>query len=442
MTPLRMLCARRPEVSVVMVTFNAWEWTDRALRALADNTVGDYEVVIVDNNSQDGTLSGLAEVDGIRLLRNGANLGFGLAANQGAAAARAPRLAFLNTDALAHPGWLEPLARLLDDDAEVAAVAPRMLNLDGSLQEAGSILWRDGLVINYGDRADAETPEHRFRRDVDYASAACMLMRRSAFCAVGGFDPIYAPAYFEDVDLCQALWQRGMRTVYQPLSTVTHARWASTDRSRAVGLIERNLPIFRRRWRHLLERRPERPARLDERTVLLGRDAPCPDRVLVVADRVPDPAGSAHDARVAALARDLVRMSPATRVTLVSAAAAGGQAAAQALLADGVEVAWPGDRLEAWLDRRVAHYDAVVACGAAAAGTAGAAVASSQPVAGWAWDVTTAGEPGPRQCRAVIGAEAGAAGTLLVPDAAGPARDQGLRAAMATLGVGLLRGRA
>src|SRR4029077_8237898 len=269
----------------------------------------------VDNNSQDGTLAGLADIGGLQLVRNPVKRGFGVAANQGAALARAPLLLFLNTDALVQPGWLAPLISVLEAEPDVAAVAPRMLHLDGSLQEAGSILWRDGQVVNYGDGASADEPEFRFRRDVDYASAACLLVRRAEFQAVGGFDPVYTPAYFEDVDLCQALWRRGMRTVYQPASPVVHARWASTARSRAVGLIERNLPVFRERWSEVLRRRPQRPQRLDPRTLLLGRDATCADRVLVLADRVAAPGAPGPDGRAARLAGDLARISPATRVT-------------------------------------------------------------------------------------------------------------------------------
>ena len=438
MSRTRIPAPARPRVSVVMVTYNAWTWTDRAIGALLAGTDPVYELVIVDNNSQDATVDQLGQLDGARILRNPVNHGFGPAANQGAAAARAPRVVFLNSDALVQPGWLEPLSAVLDAEPDVGAVAPRMLNLDGSLQEAGSILWRDGLVVNYGDTGDPGGAEFGFRRDVDYASAACLMVRRRDFAAVGGFDPVYAPAYFEDVDLCQALWERGMRTVYQPASTVVHARWASTDRSRATALIERNLPLFRDRWRDLLGRRPRRPARLDPRSLLLGRDAPCEDRVLVLADRVPGPDGTS---RVDCLARDLVRLSPATRVTLFAADATGAAAAAARLLEAGVEVAWSDPGPEAWLDRRQLHYDAVLACGTAAAGELGAAVRRSQPTAAWAWDVTTAGPEVAPGCTVVLGSGGGDPG-VMVPDPPGTDRERGLRAAMAGVGVALLPGRA
>ena len=182
-----------PELSVVMVTLNAWDWTRRALAALLEHTEAPLELIAVDNASTDGTVAGLEAVEGITLLRNPTNTGFGPAANQGALRARAPLLLLLNTDALVHPGWLPPLRAVLEAEPDVAAVAPRLLHPDGSLQEAGSILWGDAEVWPYGPTGDAAAPEFRFRRDVDYASAACLLLRRSAFVEAGGFDPHTPP---------------------------------------------------------------------------------------------------------------------------------------------------------------------------------------------------------------------------------------------------------
>jgi len=355
--------AEAPDVSVLMVTFNAWEWTERALAALVEHTDPFYELIVTDNASEDGTLAGLESVDGATVLRNPANLGFGPAVNQAALHARAPHLLLLNTDALVQPGWLPPLRDILDHEPDVAAVAPRLLHLDGTVQEAGSIVWGDGEVWPYGAGQQADRPEFRFRRDVDYASAACLLVRRSAFVDAGGFDPAFAPAYYEDVDLCLRWWSQGLRVVCQPGSNVSHAGGASTDRHRIASLLARNRPLFESRWRRLLARRPAAPAHWEPRDVLPGRDIRCAERILIVGDFVPD----SRQPFLHRLVHDLGRLWPRARITHLALDADGAEEAAPPLLDMGIELAWPGEELEPWLGERRHHYGVVVTTSFAAA---------------------------------------------------------------------------
>jgi GT2 family glycosyltransferase len=355
----------RPELSVLMVTLNAWDWTQRALAALVEHTEPCFEVIVADNASTDGTLAGLERLERLgelTLLRNPVNRGFGPAVNQAALLARAPHLLLLNTDALVRPGWLSPLRAVLDAEPEVAAVAPRLLHLDGSVQEAGSIVWGDGDVWPYGADQPADRYEYRFRRDVDYASAACMLLRRSAFVDVGGFDPVYAPAYYEDVDLCLALWERGLRVVCQPSSEVTHAGGASTDRARIGTLLQRNRPVFERRWGRVLAARPAAPVHWEPRDVIPGRDLRCDERILVVGDFVPD----TRQPRLRDLVLGLARLWPRARITCLALDPDGAESSAPPLLAAGVEIAIPGDDLDAWLSDRRHHYGVVLATSYAA----------------------------------------------------------------------------
>ena len=142
-----------PEVSVLMVTYGAWPLTERAVRALVANTNAPFELIVVDNASTDETTARLAELTATRLIRNDVNRGFGPANNQAAAEARSECLVLLNTDAFVHPGWLEPMLETLRQPG-VGAVLPRYLHLDGSLQEAGGLLARDGSVRAYGEGDD------------------------------------------------------------------------------------------------------------------------------------------------------------------------------------------------------------------------------------------------------------------------------------------------
>ena len=308
----------RPDVTVVMLTYNRWDLTDEALRLLAEVTEPRYELVIVDNASTDGTLDQLTQVRGARVLRNPRNLGFGPATNQGAAMARGRYLLLLNSDAWVRPGWLEPLIDVADSDPGVAAVAPKLLYPDGRLQEAGSIVWRDARVRQYGDGDLPNRPEYNFRRTVDYASAACLLVRRSAFIAVGGFDPRFAPVYFEDVDLCLALAAGPGRVVYQPRSIVEHVRGASSSGGVQSTRLERNRRRLRARWRAVLDRRPPESWRVEPSAIAGGRDAITCERILVLTGPRPDAAGTPEQRGLHSLITAAARRWPEARWTVAS----------------------------------------------------------------------------------------------------------------------------
>lgn len=329
----------RPLVSIVLVTYNDIEWIQRALQACLDNTDACYELIVVDNGSTDGTVEFLTnKTSGARLLLNNRNHGFGVANNLGAAYAVGRHLLFLNSDAFVHPGWLPPLLATLEADETVAAAAPRLLNLDGSLQLAGALLTRAGATVVYGDGDDPGQPQYGFARSVDFSAGACLLVRRAAFNEVGGFDPSFGLVYFEDADLCLALWQRGHRIVYEPRSTLTHVGGGGSEPSRLVlQLALRNRSLFERRWRALLASYPLAPL-VGERRLTGARDIRCSDRILVL--------------RQASCAEAFARTFPSARVTL-----AGVEAETRALLNREIEFASDAEHV---LRERRFHYDVII----------------------------------------------------------------------------------
>lgn len=218
-----------PQVTVVTPLFDKVEYTQACLSAVSRNTgIDDYQVVIVDNGSTDGTgeLLDLLEGD-VDIVRNERNLGFAVASNQGAALARADVIVFLNNDTEPFEGWLETLLRVLDERPEVAAVGSRLLFPDGLIQHAGVVTIetrRDRHLLNgihayY--RMPADHPAAMIARDRSVITGACMAVRRAAFEAVGGFDEGYWNGN-EDVDLCLALGQAGHRIAYEPSSVLIH----------------------------------------------------------------------------------------------------------------------------------------------------------------------------------------------------------------------------
>jgi GT2 family glycosyltransferase len=337
-----------PELSVVMVTYGAWSLTKRAVAALVANTERPFELIVVDNCSEDETKARLSELRDVRVILNEQNRGFGPATNQGAEHARADHLLLLNTDAFVHRGWLEPLLEALQQPG-VGAVVPRYLHTDGSLQDAGTLLAQDGTVLVYGDGDDPDRLCYRFRRVVDFGAAACMLVRRSAFEELGGFDDRYAPAYYEDADLGLRLAQIGLTVVYEPRSVVTHERYGSGGSDGAVALSERHRHLFVERWSSELVGRPWTFQGTSEQAVISARDAPATPRVLICTRSV-DPGAEE-------VAQALLDDWPRARVTWATSPPADGFDP-DPRLEIGVEVVDQTD--PSWLTSRLFHYDLAV----------------------------------------------------------------------------------
>jgi O-antigen biosynthesis protein len=362
MSPFRFPTVPRPEVSVVIVAYGGLAWTERALAALLDHTDPVYELIVVDNPAGDGTSELLArEVEGAVLLLNATNVGFSAACNQGAAHARGRYLAFLNNDLFVHPGWLPPLLEALESHPSVVAAGPCFLNLDGTLQEAGALLSRSGAPLDYGSGDDPRRPVHRFPRTVDYLAGACLLVRRSTFCATGGFDTAFGLGYYEDSDLCLRLAAAGGRTVYEPRSVVTHVRGGSGATGSLQNLVLRNQALFEERWRRVLAARPLPPLAGNPRRILAARDAPAEARFLVVSTGVPGTGSAAWR-----LLEELRREHPWAQVTLAVIAdiadkpdEPGERSETGDLLALGVELEVRREGWDTWLAERRFHYDTV-----------------------------------------------------------------------------------
>jgi GT2 family glycosyltransferase len=214
-----------------------------------------HEVVVVANGPSAAHLASTITPQSslVRLVISAANLGFGGGCNRGAAEAYGELLVFLNDDIEVLPGWLETLVETADRHADAGAVGSLILFPDGVIQEAGAIAWRDGSTLCVGRGESLETNSYDFVRAVNYCSACSLLVRRQPWDALGGFDPRYFPAYYEDVDLCFGLARAGFRTLFQPRSRAIHRETASSTTPRRDFLVLRNRETFRRKWARQLE---------------------------------------------------------------------------------------------------------------------------------------------------------------------------------------------
>ncbi|HVA33983.1 MAG TPA: glycosyltransferase [Candidatus Baltobacteraceae bacterium] len=292
-----------PLVSIVVPAFDRWQYTNACLRALARVWDLDVpaEVIVVDDASTDATAELLAACSGIRVVRNERNGGFVAAVNAGAAAARGAYVHFLNNDTIVAPGWLRPLVARLASDERIAAAVSQLRYPDDTLAEAGGIIWSDGRGSNYGRGDSPHDWRYETARDVDYGSAASLLVRADAFRRAGGFANEFAPAYYEDADLCFALRAAAGRVAYEPQSVVYHAEGASYGsnvRTDARALQERHRERFARKWSDALRHHfaPD-PTNADRAARRL-----CGSKTILVADEhVPFTDRDAGSRRIAAL---------------------------------------------------------------------------------------------------------------------------------------------
>lgn len=232
--------------SIIIPVWNKLELTAQCLTALsAVTTEPSYEVIVVDNGSTDGTAEYLSTLSGdVQIIRNQENLGFAKACNQGARAARGQYLVFLNNDTIPLKGWLKALVSEVDGYPEVGIVGSKLLYQDGTIQHAGVALSRvDGLPYHIYMGFAGDTPAANQRRECQVVTGACLLIRRSVFRQLGGFDEGFLNG-FEDVDLCLKAGARGQRVVYQPRSVLYHLESQTPGRklhddSNAKRLLER-----------------------------------------------------------------------------------------------------------------------------------------------------------------------------------------------------------
>jgi GT2 family glycosyltransferase len=260
-----------PSASIVIPVFNQWPVTRGCLSALRATLSRDHdvEIIVVDDASTDDTPIGLAALARVeprlKVLRNDANLGFVGSCNRAAATSTRDILVFLNNDTVPLPGWLEALLGTFGDLPRAGAVGGKLLFPDGRLQEAGGIVFSDASACHFGrNEPNASQPPFDQPRQVDYVSGALLATPRRLFEQLGGFDPEFAPGYYEDTDYCFRLRELNRTVWFQPDAVVVHVEGATAGTDLAVGMKRYqvvNLDRFRRRHARALREQPSPEAR-------------------------------------------------------------------------------------------------------------------------------------------------------------------------------------
>ena len=254
---IRLQWPESPDVSIVIPVYGNCHLTLHCLKSLATLTdKRSFEVIVVDDASNDESGSVLRALPGIRYLRNDENVGFLHSCNRGADQARGRYILLLNNDTLVQGGAVDALADTFELHDNVGLVGAKLYFGDGSLQEAGGIVWSDGSAMNYGRGDDPRKPEFNYVRDADYCSGAAIMAPATLWRELGGFDSYYVRAYYEDTDFAFRVRNAGYRVLYQPFARIVHSEGATCGTDESVGekrYQAENRLRFLKRWQKTLE---------------------------------------------------------------------------------------------------------------------------------------------------------------------------------------------
>ena len=217
------------KASVIVLSWNGMEYLADCLDAVLAQEYPDFELIVVDNGSSDGSADFVErQYPSVRLIRNHRNLGFAAGNNVGLRVARGDALVLLNQDTVVHPGWLSALTDALGDP-QIGIVGCKALYPDGTIQHAGGFVCGPRAETGHIGRFEPDDGRFDTLRDVDFVTGAGLGISNSALSRIGLLDEGFHPAYYEDVDWCYTAREAGLRVVYEPRARLIHLESATTQ---------------------------------------------------------------------------------------------------------------------------------------------------------------------------------------------------------------------
>lgn len=219
-----------PKIAIVIPHYSGGGMLRRCLRSLRKTVYRDFEIVVVDNGSQDRSVNEAVEVfPEIRIVRSPVNLGFAGGCNLGIRSSKSPFVILFNDDAEADPGWLGPMVRAMEADSRIAAVQPKVRSMRnrrffdysgaaGGEMDLFGYPFARGRLFN---SIEEDLGQYDLPKNIFWASGAAVLLRRSAVNRVGLLDETFF-AHMEEIDQDFRFHWAGYRVIVEPKSVVYH----------------------------------------------------------------------------------------------------------------------------------------------------------------------------------------------------------------------------
>ena len=282
----------KPQISIVIPVHNKFPLTYSCLASILLSTYNiEYEVIIVDDGSNDETINLKNFVSNVKYVRNDTSQGFILSCNKGASIAKGDYIVLLNNDTEVLDKTFSEMLFVFENFNKVGLVGSKLLYPDLTLQEAGAIVWGNGQAWNYGRNQNPAHPKYNYTREVDYCSGACIMIPKKLWNDLGGFDEEFIPAYWEETDLAFRVKEKGYKVVYSPFSQIIHYEGMSAGKDPKSGGMKRyqtiNQKKFRKKWSQQLSKNIFKYPSLE--LADLAKDGNVTGRILAIDYELPRP---------------------------------------------------------------------------------------------------------------------------------------------------------
>jgi GT2 family glycosyltransferase/glycosyltransferase involved in cell wall biosynthesis len=252
------IVTKTDKVSIIMVCWNNSQFTKDCVNRLYEVTPEGFELILIDNASKDDTWNVIQELQGkypnIKAIHNEKNMGFATGNNQGLKIATKEYICHLNNDTIPQWGWLERMVDVLENKPEVGIVGARLyFNKDENgiwkIQHAG-VTFKSGQLEHIGRFQHHEKVPRRGIEEVESVTGACMLIRKE----LAGFDEEYIRGYYEDIDLCLSIREKGFKVVINHEAKLIHFEGMSQillkkeDENKFNKVTEENKKRFDAKW--------------------------------------------------------------------------------------------------------------------------------------------------------------------------------------------------